>query len=135
MWLKYYLKVLMPLLFLQNITSNRNMILSMSMLVHVQYVLYYSTTHKHIQISNTADSFHVVIFQVVYELLPAWKLTSKWYFFQSKNVKMFDIETFSSTATSWENQLPSPTFDIVNNQLLKSMFSYWKKHLYARIWK
>ena len=46
--------------------------------------------------SNAGASFHVLIFQVVYELLAAWKLTSKQYFFQFRNVKMFDIQTFSN---------------------------------------
>ena len=64
--------------------------MELSVLVQFQYVLFNNTQTY----SNAVPSFHVVIFQVVYELLSAWKLTSKQYFFQSKNVKMFDIKKF-----------------------------------------
>ena len=85
--------------------------------------------------SNDVASFHVIIFQVVYELLPAPGMKShiKAIFFQSKNVKIFDIQKFSWLPVGRELAAKSRVW-FANNWRISYSLVYififgWKEHL------
>ena len=78
--------------------------------------------------SNAAASFQVVIFQVVYELLPARKLTSKWIFSNPRMSRCLRSRHFPAAAEKTSGKLPPLT-----NQSGSPYSHIWLPHV--RIWK